>query len=202
MRTLIAIAALALSMGQASAQVLTVEHVSAAPGRAVQVEVAFETALEITALEVELALPWVLGPTAEGIADCSIAPGVDREAGGFSFLPRDCVRLGGCEVLRSIVLSFERARITVPLRDGPVFTCTLRVASWAKPGRYPIGCPRALGSAWRDKPEEIQAFPVKCRAGALTVTEPEECPGDTDADGEVVVGELVGAVRNLMDGCP
>jgi hypothetical protein len=132
----------------------------------------------------------------DGRPDCTVDPGIDRDATSFTFLPMGCTPGDDCSGVRAFVLSTGTAD---PIADGvTLYSCRVAIAAGAPLGSYPLvaAMPLASGPA-------AEILPVQASDGAIEVIEgPPPCAGDCDGDGLVGINELLIGVNIITGAAP
>jgi hypothetical protein len=81
---------------------------------------------------------------------------------------------------------------SVPIPDGPLYTCTFRIGPLALPGQYYLWFNGNLAAF---SPSGLQVPYVVGVGGAITVSLVEPCVGDCDGNGQVTVDEVLTMVN-------
>jgi hypothetical protein len=134
--------------------------------------------------------------TPDGRPDCTVDPGIDKDATSFTFLPMGCTPGADCTAVRAFVLS---ATDSDPIADGvTLYACQVAIAADAPPGSYPLvaGMPLASGAV-------AEILLVRASDGAIEVIDrPPPCAGDCDGDGLVGINELLVGVNIIIGAAP
>lgn len=198
MRTL-RVLTLLCTVTAARADSVSVEPVAASGGQLAVTRLVLHGE-ETTALQLDLFAPDGIDPAATSQRDpaCTVNPGIDRWASRFTFLPHGCAPRVDCRGVRMMILTFDEAIFTSIPNGSWIAACAWRVAADAEAASYPLTCGLARGST---APPDIIGTTLACDPGAIIVAAPG-CLGDRNADGQVSVFEVLGVVRNVLDGCP
>ena len=186
-----------VEVGEGAAIAVAAGHVRAVAGQRVAVPITLEvltaagTAVAGTENELSFDRLTPVAATAAGAPDCRINPAIDKNAGGFLFLPADCTPSVDCTGVRAVVLALDN---TDPIPAGAeLYRCTVAVDGHAPLDDYPLQIRNAAGADGAGG--DLSALG---RAGSVEVI----CAGDCNGDGRVVISELVRGVNISLASAP
>ena len=196
-------ALLALTLAaMAHGQAVEVDRATGRAGETVEVAVRYVAqGSAASALRVDLGFE-TAGPILirDGSPACDVNPDILKESTIFAFTPAACTPGIDCTGLRAGIISLTEENNAVPLGSGVVFTCLFAVPAAAVPedvfriavssasAVFADGHEVALGAGYDGSVRVVDAAPG--------------CPGDSDGNGNVALGEVQKAFDAYINGCP
>lgn len=180
----LAIASSLLTSASVSAQVVTVNEASGAPGSTVEVVVNFAgEGSGASASNVDLGFE-AGNPidAAAGNPDCTVNPDIMKESTAFRFRPSGCTHGVDCTQARAGVISFNPANNATPIPDGVMFTCRFTIPSDAAIGDdFPINVDAASAVFPDGSEDDITAVSSGATINVVAVPTATSTPVDPTA---------------------
>lgn len=152
---LFALAVPSLALGQVR---IDVDSVAGKTGDEVSVNVV----LSVAGTPVVAAQNQLHFPHGTSVVSCRANEEIGKDATLFTYLPQGCARGVDCTSTRALVFSLTDSN---PIPDGSLlYTCKVRIAADATPGRSEIACDDSLAST-----ADAEAVPASCPAAPVVI---------------------------------
>jgi len=184
---------------------LAIGNASAPPGQTFPIDVTLAAKQQqIAAVQVDIAFPsGIMAIASSGKPSCVVNPAVGAHLSGFSFQPGGCIPGSTCKAVRGLLLSTQ----SLPLPDGPLFTCQARADEDLPPADYRLACTREGAN----DPEALERS-VNCIDGLLSIgmptptpsptatSAPQGCFGDCNGSGTLTASDI-GRINSTILRC-